>query len=284
MDILFNLFDALVIPILLYGSEVWGYENLAKICVFYKKFIKNALRLNLQTPDCMVFGETGRYPISYYVNQKIINFWHKIATSKYSKLSNIFYRLIRSMHDRGEMHSPWLAHIKRVLCECGMANVWSNPNDINSNWLKNAIKLRLSDMFKQDWHSRMYDMSSCLNYRLFKFDHKFENYLNILDPFNRISFSRYRCGNSKIPVVLGRYTNKSIDECLCQLCNNTDIGDEYHYIMICKFFETDRRNLIPHYYWRNPNTTMFELLFSTENRNILIRLSKFISLILAKFK
>ena len=284
LDILFNLFDALVIPILLYGSEIWGYEKMANVDVFYKKCLKNTLRLNQQTPDCMVFGETGRYPISYYVNQKMINFWHRIATGKDSKLSNIFYRLSRSMHDRGEMHSPWLAHIKKVLCECGMANVWNYPNTINSNWLKNAIQLRLSDIFKQDWHAKMYDMSSCLNYRLFKIDHKFEHYLDILDPFNRISFTRYRCGNSKIPVVLGRYINRPIDECICHLCNSTDIGDEYHYIMKCKFFETDRRNLVPLYYLRSPNTTMFELLFSTENRNILNKLSKFISIILAKFK
>ena len=110
---MFNLFDALIIPILLYGSEVWGYENLVKIEVFYKKFIKNALRLNLQTPDCMVFGESGRYPISYYINQRMINFWHRIASGKDSKLSYVYYILIRSLHDR-EMHSPWLAHIKKV--------------------------------------------------------------------------------------------------------------------------------------------------------------------------
>ena len=284
MDILFNLFDALVIPILLYGSEIWGYEKLAKVDIFYKRFLKNTLRLNQQTSDCMVYGETGRYPISYYVNQKMINFWHKVANGKDTKLSNILYRLTRSIHERGEMHSPWLAHIKKVLCECGMANVWDRPNTVNSTWLKNAIQLRLSDIFKQDWRAKMYDMSSCLNYRLFKTDHKYENYLNILDPFNRISFTKYRCGNSKIPVVLGRYINKPIDECVCLLCNNTEIGDEYHYIMKCRYFETDRRNFIPPYYLRSPNTVMFELLFSTENRNILNKLSKFISIILVKFR
>ena len=76
--------------------------------------------------------------------------------------------------------------------------------------------MRLSDIFKQNWHARMFDMSSCLNYRLFKFEHKFENYLNTLDSFNRISFSRYRCGNSKIPVVVGRYTNKPVCVLWCQ--------------------------------------------------------------------
>ena len=65
LDILFNFFDTLIIPILLYGSEIWGYEKLSEIDVFYKKIIKNSLKLNLQTADCMVYGETGRLPISY---------------------------------------------------------------------------------------------------------------------------------------------------------------------------------------------------------------------------
>ena len=77
----------------------------------------------MQTTDCMVYGETGRLPISYYVDQWIINFWHKIATGNENKFSNIMYRLVRIMQDRGEMHSPWIAHIKKVLCECGMGNV-----------------------------------------------------------------------------------------------------------------------------------------------------------------
>ena len=47
LDILFNLFDTLIIPILLYGSEIWGYEKLSEIEVFYKKIIKYSLKLNL---------------------------------------------------------------------------------------------------------------------------------------------------------------------------------------------------------------------------------------------
>ena len=139
LDILFNLFDPLIIPILLYGSEIWGYEKLSEIDVFYKKFIKNSLKLNLQTADCMVYGETGRLPISYYVNQRMINYWHRIATGSENKMSNIIYRLVRVMHERGEMHSLWIAHIQKVLNECGMGNVWISPNNVNSNWFKNSL-------------------------------------------------------------------------------------------------------------------------------------------------
>ena len=164
-----------------------------------------------------------------------------------------------------------------------MGNVWDLPKNVDPNWLNKALKLRISDIFKQNWHSNVNNMSSCLNYRLFKNEHNFEKYLEILDPINRISFARFRCGNSKIPIVIGRINKKPVDECLCVLCDSGDVGDEYHYIMKCKFFERERKNLLPSYYFRNPNIIMFELLFTTKNKNILIKISKFVSIILSKF-
>ena len=67
-----------------------------------------------------------------------------------------------------------------------MGNVWTSPSNVHSNWLNKAFKLRLSDIFKQNWHTMVNDKSSCLNYRLFKQEHSFEKYLEILDTINRI--------------------------------------------------------------------------------------------------
>ena len=38
IDVQCQLFDHLVLSILLYGSEVWGYEDLLQIDVFHRKF------------------------------------------------------------------------------------------------------------------------------------------------------------------------------------------------------------------------------------------------------
>ena len=40
IDIQCQLFDHLVLPILLYGSEVWGYEDLLQVEVFHRKFLQ----------------------------------------------------------------------------------------------------------------------------------------------------------------------------------------------------------------------------------------------------
>ena len=55
------LFDKVINLILLYYCEVWGYENLDVVEREDLKFLKLILNFISSTPNCMVYGETGRY-------------------------------------------------------------------------------------------------------------------------------------------------------------------------------------------------------------------------------
>ena len=50
-------------PILLYGCEVWGFGKHEVLEQVHLKFCKILLNLKLSTPNYMVYGELGRYPI-----------------------------------------------------------------------------------------------------------------------------------------------------------------------------------------------------------------------------
>ena len=90
IDIVLDLFDKMILPILLYGCEIWGFENIDSIEIFYRKFLKYLLKVNKQTTNCMVYGETGRTEISVIIKTRMISFWHKTSTDINTKLS---YRL-----------------------------------------------------------------------------------------------------------------------------------------------------------------------------------------------
>ena len=51
IDIQCELFDQLIMPILLYGCEIWGFQNLDQIERFHRKFLKS-LKLNRSTANC----------------------------------------------------------------------------------------------------------------------------------------------------------------------------------------------------------------------------------------
>ena len=58
-----DLFDKLVKPILLYGCEIWGSGNNDILEKVHLKFCKIILHLKATTPNCMIYGELGRYPL-----------------------------------------------------------------------------------------------------------------------------------------------------------------------------------------------------------------------------
>ena len=80
IDIQFDLFDKLVMPVILYGCEIWGYKNLEILEKLHLKFCKIVMKLKNSTPDVMVYGESGRFKIEYYAKKRMINYWGKIAS------------------------------------------------------------------------------------------------------------------------------------------------------------------------------------------------------------
>ena len=56
VDLQIHLFDSMVVPILLYGSEVTGFENsdiLERLCTQFYKII---LKVKKTTPNVMLYG------------------------------------------------------------------------------------------------------------------------------------------------------------------------------------------------------------------------------------
>ena len=73
IDIQCELFDQLIMPILLYGSEIWGFQNLDQIERFHRKFLKSLLKLNRSTANCMVYGEVGRQNVTAVIEKKLLD-------------------------------------------------------------------------------------------------------------------------------------------------------------------------------------------------------------------
>ena len=92
----YDLFDKIVKPILLYGCEIWVFCNFEVIEKVHLKFCKLLLKVKKTTPNCMIYGEIGAYPLYCSVKSQMINYWINILCSKNNKLTSIFYTLILS--------------------------------------------------------------------------------------------------------------------------------------------------------------------------------------------
>ena len=74
IDIQIDLFHKTVLPILLYGCEVWGCADISDVEVFYRKFLKIILGVGRSTPNCIAYGETGTLPLQLAIFKRIISF------------------------------------------------------------------------------------------------------------------------------------------------------------------------------------------------------------------
>ena len=66
-----HLFETMIVPILLYGSEVWSLEDLNILDRFQLKYCKLILNLKQTTPSCMIYGELGVMTLSLQAKNKI---------------------------------------------------------------------------------------------------------------------------------------------------------------------------------------------------------------------
>ena len=122
----------------------------------------------------------------------------------------------------------------------------------------------------------------CTNYKMLKNDFRFENYLILLDEDLRIALTKYRCGSHYLPISEGRY-NGIRNNHTCPLCCK-DVGDEFHYILVCPAFDCYRLRYIDSCFYKRPNALNFQNLFGCESKVKLEKLSKFIKVILHVFR
>ena len=178
IDIQIDLFEKTVVPILLYGCEVWGHLNIEPIEIFFRKYIKIILKLSTSTPSCQIYGEVGKTPLLTTINKRILSFWIKISEDKPQKISTIMYNLIYKLHSSGKFYFRWDENVKNILGSCQFQNLWEHQlNYDTKETLKINIFKTLENKCVDDWKREVFTNKYSVIYRMFKEDLKLENYL-----------------------------------------------------------------------------------------------------------
>ena len=283
IDMQLSLFDSMIAPILMYGSEVWGIENVEVIDRFQLKFCKLVLNLKQTTPNCMIYGELGILPTSIHIKSRILNYWCSVIMSKHSKISNILYRTMFKLYTVDGVNISWINFVHTTLDSLGLSNMWLDQNVNSPNTFRSLVNCRLRDQFIQNWHSTLDNTSKCLNYRIYKQEFAIENYFHILSPDLANILCKFRSVNHKLPIEKGRYQNIERNLRTCNLCSVNVLGDEFHYIFQCSHFNTIRKKFIDAYYLNNPNTVKYCQLMNSNDKSTLLKLSLFCKNIMSAF-
>ena len=285
VDIALQLFDQLVLPVLLYGSEVWCFTKIDQIEIFYRKCLKELLGVSMCTTNVMVYGETGTMPVLKKMISRAVNYFTFLCNGKHSKLSYIMYKVMRCKQESVQLYqAEWLKFIERNLSNMGMRSIWMYEGfGFSNTYVKEAMKLRLKDMYIQEWNAELNMKKTCGMYKLMKATDGIENYLIQLPYQQRRSISRFRCRNNKLPITHGRDVEIDVDEMFCPYCDYDVLGDEFHYLFVCEYFSQERNMYIDEKWTISPQLHFIHDVFQGNDSRDLRNLALFIDIIVEAF-
>ena len=214
VNVAIELFDKQILPILIYGSEIWGYEFSPVIENVQTSYLKTLIGVNKSTSNCVVLGESGRLPLAVYYMTNCIKYWIKLIKMPDARCPKACYNMLKTYDDQGKV--TWATHIRVLLAKYGFRYVWMSQEIGDDVLFIEIFKRRLVDCYTQNWNSDVHDNEKLLYYKEYKINLEFEPYLKIVEIRKHLkSLAKIRCVSHKLEIEEGRHKHVPRSERLC---------------------------------------------------------------------
>ena len=243
-----KLYDAIIKPILLYGSEVWEpflNQNEKKwdqndIEKTYLQFLKQILGVNRSTTTSMIRGELNRHSLQEEILRRNINYVKYI----HEKTNNPFVQQALNYEmKRSSTNSTFLSSIDRHSEEVyNITNTfypYANPYENITDFTREEQRAVTYEIFHNKWKSSIQESSKTDTYQMFKPDMKFEPYLYHNNRKERVMMTKLRVSDHKLMIEVGRHHRPILPrpDRKCPMCNEF-VEDEVHFLTKCCLYGT----------------------------------------------
>lgn len=270
------LFDKLIVPILNYGCEVWGFCRADQVERVHMKYCKSVLRMRQSSGNYFCYGELGRRPLRVLRMHRILKYWLGIVMTKRGTLMRKLYRIMYESSEADNALENWASFVRNVLCNLGFYQVWLEQGVGHTDIFLKLCKQRLNDQYTQEWSNEVATASDANLYRNLKVNLIYSEYLSkITAPKLRYGLLKFLTRNHNLLVVTDRWRGRPYEARLCLECDVLD--DEYHCVIECRKFTDLRRRYINKYFLRRPSMYKFIKLVTSNNVRTLVRLALFIT-------
>jgi hypothetical protein len=245
-----KIFDSIISPILLYGSEVWGayskndFKNWDKTPIekTHLKFCKLSLGINRKASNLAYRGELGKFPLLIPIIKRTLNYINHLNQLPNKTIAKQAFLLSKQLHSEGR-ESFYSNIINTITSHYDSGD---EPFDLETKIESpgcNEIIKNIKHNYITFWKEQISKSSNLSFYSTFKKEYKLEEYLNnIENKSQRKILTQFRISNHKLKIEYGRYQNIPRDERLCNNCNMQTVEDEFHFVFDCQCYETKRNN------------------------------------------
>ncbi len=257
----FQLFESLVQPILSYGSEIWApyllrnlnVNNFISLCdknpgeLLHVKLCKLILGVHRKATNHAVRGDLGSFLILIPMLCHSIKYWWHLNDLCYKNINTL---VVDALLDNRKLcvnyHATWSSYIQNILKIIGKQDIWEKPNTCSKANISNTIQSGLHNLYVTLWSNAINTTQPKLRtYCRFKMEFIIENYVKLYKRSARVNFTKLRISTHPLMVEKGRHLSPKLplSERLCKYCSLQEIEDEFHFVMKCTLYNSQRDKL-----------------------------------------
>ena len=258
VDIQLKLFKSLILPKLTYSCEIWGFCEAEPLEKIHRSFLKSILGVRKTVPNVYVYKELNQEPIINIRLFRIVKYWLKILRLKDSNPVKIIYKTLKRDIEINQNITNWVSLLKNNLEKFGFGYAWVQQDIPNELKFLSEFKQRISDIYLQQCHETISNLSEHRIYRLLCDNQNGLNYLrDIKEKYIRVSITRIRLGSNNLMIERGRWQRPKV-EFIDRICDDCQvIEDEFHVLLKCKRFSELRQQYLPYRLYDKPNMYSF---------------------------
>ena len=227
---IFKLFDALIVPVLSYGCQIWFHktaftnqfirktfeskpsEYISKLASdpierLHMKFLKWTLGVHKKTSNLFCWGDTGRCPLLQSISKQSVDYFYRLEGMTVANSENL---VRHAFEDQRRLALPWFKRMSELINQCvSMNNVCQQTGDTYATRSGAIVKLQLEKAFKLTWAKAVNESSKLKFYSQVKELPGLEAYLSIPNRDVRTSVARLRSSSHRLNVETARYAQTS---------------------------------------------------------------------------
>ena len=199
-----KLYNSCIVPIMDYGSAIWGFNDNDNINKVHHRAMRNFLGVYKYAPTAGVEGDLGWVRPLIRRKIEILRFWNRIVSLDESRLPCQIYN---EMFLKGH---PWISNVKEIFDSINATDTFENNVPIvNFKQFSIFVNNMLMNIYIADiWSETIRSKPKVDLYRQHKLYMKEENYCKVMLKHNQRSLiARLRLGIFPINLELGRYKN-----------------------------------------------------------------------------
>ena len=135
----------------------------------------------------------------------------------------------------------WCNSVKQILIDCGLQQNYESKCLCDLRY----IESKLAAINEVDWKNNLCKKPKLILYQKLKESYLPEKYVTQNLTFNlRSCIAQLRFGILPLHIETGRFSAKSRDQRVCNICKSNDVEDEVHFLFFCQKYNDLRYNMI----------------------------------------